>query len=279
MNSLELVRKLYEGEVDIDALDQEMRDELDHLIEAKDALSALPRKKPSADLIDAVVAGSRLPAASGGALTLILTNRFMQRLAAAAVVVVAVGVGYLTLTTDGLLPVDKQDVGALAPESASAVASREAEMKDEVSNEPVMEDSNVRSLGEDAKPSAPTRSLGKENAQMGAALAIEGLERRSRDDNMALPEEEMTPSDLAFAEIDSDIVMASTDSAENEESELLTWDQEEEALTTFFWQVQALDGRSPDDDWDEAVPLEGSFEQLEKQRPHGGRWLETGNQR
>lgn len=274
MDSLELVKKLYEGEIDLEVLAQDEREELEHLIEAKDALSALPRNRPPAGVVDAVVAHARGTKAGGGSLTLVRTGRMLQRLAAAAIVVVAVGVGYLTLRTDGLLPIEQQEMGARSTETEKMDSPRASELKDEVANAPILAESNQKPQAEPSRQ-APTVALGRESGQVGNTFAMEGLERRSRDNDMVLPEEEMAPADMLLAGDDA----VRLDSSFDEDSELLRWDEEEEALTTFFWQVQALQERSPDEEWEEAVPLEGSFRHLEKQRPHDGRWLETGRQR
>ncbi len=51
------------------------------------------------------------------------------------------------------------------------------------------------------------------------------------------------------------------------------WDDRVE-LQTFYWQVQALGQRSPAFEWEEAVPLEGSFRNLEGAKRDPA-WLEV----
>ncbi len=275
MNSLELVRKLYEDDADLDALRKELdegsREELQHLIEARDALSGLPHQRPSAGVIDAVVSNAMESRAERRpALTLILANRTLQRLAAAAVVVVAVGVGYLTLTNDGLLPVENKETAMVAPESPAVAESSQFAAKDEEVAQNERSEAGAAQEAEPLQRSAP--AMAARQKVVGTVTTGEGLATASRDDDMIL-------ADAVSGADAGNSIDTVADKARADGRELLSWDDEGEALNTLFWQVRALDGRSPDDKWEEAVPLEGSFERLEKQQPGSNRWLQTGTQR
>ena len=279
MNSLELVRKLYDGEIDIEALekdlDEDARQELTQLLEAKAALEALPRSRPSPGVIDRVVAEARRSEGES-TMTLILTNRMLQRLAAAAVVVVAVGVGYLTLRTDGVLPVDRANAPAVASESPAVTRGQGgAKAPDEEMEEAPAESMNFADQVEQ-KPAPPAiaaspdegrerdRSVFREDFdEVGALAAAEPSSEAAGDHLHAVLGREALLADSSLRKEGKD------------DTGLMTWDLEEEAFRTFFWQVRALDGRSPGEDWEEAVPLEGSFERLEKQQPGNDGWLKT----
>ncbi|HUF09405.1 MAG TPA: hypothetical protein VMO47_08805 [Rhodothermales bacterium] len=279
MNSLELVRKLYDGEIDIEALakdlDEDARQELTQLLEAKAALEALPRSRPAPGVIDGVVAEAVRRKEARSTMTLILTNRMLQRLAAAAVVVVAVGVGYLTLRTDGILPVDRANAPAVSSEPTVALGQAGAKEPDEEMAEAPAESMNFADQVEQ-KP-AP------------AAIAASPDEGRERDRSVFRQDFDEVGA-LAAAEPSSGsagdhlpavlgreafLADSSLKKEGEDDSGLMTWDLEEEAFRTFFWQVRALDGRSPGEDWEEAVPLEGSFERLEKQQPGNDGLLKT----
>lgn len=280
MNSLELVRRLYEGEKDPDALakelDESAMEELRQLVEAKDALEALPRRKPPQRLVDAVVAEA-MRNERPSPLMLILNNRTLQRMAAAAVVVVAIGVGYLTLTRTGIGPLDAKDEPAFSNE-APAVSEKRQDLGKEADEDGALADTEMeRSNLAGSKPAAPAAPepakddvgafRSRDFNEVGAMAEAEPPAEEAGDDHFAVSELQTAFGDTSLKEEGA------------EARELLTWDQEEEALRTLFWQVQALENRSPGDDWEEAVPLEGSFEMLEKQQPGGKRWLQTGSQR
>ena len=280
MNSLELVRKLYDGEIDIEALekdlDEDARQELTQLLEAKAALEALPRSRPAPGVIDGVVAKAVRRNEARSTMTLVLTNRMLQRLAAAAVVVVAVGVGYLTLRTDGVLPVDRANAPAVASESpADTRGQAGAKASDEEVEEAPAESMNLadqveQKLAPPAIAASPDEARERDRSafrqdfdEVGAIAAAEPSSEAAGDNLHAVLGREALLADSALKKEGAD------------DTGLMTWDLEEEAFRTFFWQVRALDGRSPGEDWEEAVPLEGSFERLEKQQPGNDGWLKT----
>lgn len=270
MDSLELVRKLYEDGTDLDALGKELdersREELRQLIEARDALSGLPRRKPPGAVLDAVVEKAvRDRRERRPALTLLFAGRTLQRLAAAAVVVVAVGVGYLALRTDSMLPLEQDKTAAVSPEAPAVSEGGTLARKEELAEEVAPLQTDAASEAEPLQGRAPRAAFRQK--------AANGLASGEDVAAAAPPGNEMAPAEA------EETVLDSVTGAKDNSRELLTWDDEEEALRTLFWQVRALDGRSPDDKWEEAVPLEGSFERLEKQQPKSDRWLETGTQR
>lgn len=290
MNSLELVRKLYEDGVDPAKLEQELdeasRDELRQLVEAKDALSSLPRAKPSPGVLDAVVAEAVRGRKPKTGLTLVASGRMLQRLAAAAVVVVAVGVGYLALRTGSTLPVSPDEIEALAREEPARQALSPVdeleEAEGQIAAKPSPDTEAPASSFADAdnndvgrfRSNAPSQPapVGKERGA-GLAMRTERSVADGREDKAVEVERDFTDdldAELHFPAAE----MAAEPEVRSENAELLAWDREEEALRTLFWQVQALGGRSPEEDWEEAVPLEGSFEQLEKQQSGDG-WLQT----
>jgi hypothetical protein len=260
MDTRDLIRKLYDEGVDLEdlekGLDAETREEFGRIVEAKSALDELPRRAPSPSSVDAVKefaadASAARPKPSG--MTLIFGSRTLQHFAAAAAVIAAVGLAYLTIQPPQMPP-DAQ-VG-VAGDVAPATPTVENEAR-----------SNVLGKSESRETSAD---------RIAAAPQVE--EQRS-----FLDKSEPARADDA---IDSAIApslasgLAEEVSGESpvpgfpsDEVESFSWDDERD-LQTFYWQVQALSERSPGDEWEEGVPLEGSFEAIEGAKRDPG-WLEA----
>ncbi|HLE56870.1 MAG TPA: hypothetical protein VJB15_07290, partial [Rhodothermia bacterium] len=200
-----------------------------------------------------------------------------QRLAAAAVVVVAIGVGYLTLRTDGILSVDRDNAPVVASESPALTREGQAGGKalhEEMAEAPAESMKLADRIERKPAPQALADSPDEAHEQDHSAFRLDFDEV---DALAAAEPSSEAAGDHLHSVLGREALLA--DSALKKEGEddagLLTWDQEEEAFRTFFWQVRALDGRSPGEDWEEAVPLEGSFERLEKQQPGNDGWLKT----
>lgn len=251
MNTLDLIRKLYDESKSPqelrEGLDEDTRAELDRLVEAKDAMGSLPRRRPSKAAREAVTefAGGVEPE-KRAAMTLILGSRFVQRFAAAAVILVAVGIGYLVVRPPEPAPEDGET-------SIARQMAREKEAP-APATEPVPR-SNLADRAEEAPRRSATESSA--GARADELLAMEAPTEWRADDSV--------DSD-AFADADAPGLAGRTLAAktlgEDRIDSPMLWEEERE-LQTFYWKFQALAERSPDDEWEEAVPLEGSFQVIE----------------
>lgn len=262
MNTLDLIRRLYDEDKSLEelaeGLDEETRAELERLVEAKEAMESLPPRRPSKAALDAVTAfaGGRKPERRPR-MALLLGSRFVQRFAAAAAVVVAVGVGYLTLRTPQPAPEAERDVvtGQMAPESEAPAPAAEPAPRPNLA---------------DGAEEAPSRRAPEESAEARGddeVLAMDAPALWRTDDSVdgdkvgnagARALAGRTPVAKAAGEDEIDDSILWTD----EIGSPMLWEEERE-LQTFYWKVQALTKRSPDDEWEEAVPLEGSFQMIE----------------
>jgi hypothetical protein len=213
-------------------------------------------------------------------------NRPLQRLAAAAIVVVAVGIGYLTLRTDsglkfeleGQSPVATEETeSAFLTEGVEELQQRTGETGQEKSL--AMRDNALAGSSADDSPTEEAAAPEPARRMARTIVGNDGEEAPALAAKEAKPRSDVADEEFAMADMDAFALDTAVLDEVGEAGELLSWDQEEEALRTFFWQVRALDRRSPAEEWEEAVPLEGSFEQLEKQQPGSIRWLQTGSER
>jgi hypothetical protein len=245
MKTLELIRRLYDENADPadleQDLDEEGRSELREILEAKNALEALPPRSPSVDSLAAVAqtlrsADEKNQAPKRRGLALILHPSLMHRYAAAAAVVVAVGIGYLTLRS---------------PETQIDVIQTQLAKKTDADQ--ILGESIAGEAVSSDKPSPATMEEKEGVAEKDELAAASIASEESFDDSVGSVGRTRMDQDhsaLVAAPIDGLV-----------ESDL--WDDESD-FQTFYWQVQALGERSPNEEWEEAVPLEGSFEILNR---------------
>lgn len=261
MKSLDIIKKLYDGDVSPRELERELSEEeiseLRQLVEAKRAVESLDRHRPSAASIAAIneVAIQNAKQSTSTTLRLILASPVLQRFAAAAVIIVAVGVGYMSVT----LPLESVE---------SAQNSPAAQKSDDQS----AENAPNKSVQE------PERPYLNEQDFAAAPLVVEEdiffdemqtLDATTRQDSFASVG--MSTAELA-ATRNQGRTLAAAATVTPPELEEFNWD--EEPIQTFYWQVQALSERSPSDDWEESVPLEGSFQRLESSAADRG-WIQA----
>lgn len=248
MDMLDVIRKLYDENADPAelerGLDEERRAELRRLVEAKEAVDALPPRRPSAASLKAVTASAgKAPARNRGRLSLILGPRFIQHFAAAAAVIVAVGIGYLTIKSPDL-----------NVESVDTELTDEGMSQDRPIGQGVV---GGRFEAEEVASNLPSRSNIESTPAAALLSEVDAVVESHLLNDSVKSRRAAQPDDYSYA-AGADLVGA-VDTAGHD---TMAWDDKLK-FQTFYWQVQALGERSPDDDWDEAVPLEGSFRNLE----------------
>lgn len=235
MDSNELIRKLYDEGTDPSELEamlsEEERLELRRVVEVKRALEDLPRRGPAKASLDAVLEHAGSPPDRRPGLFRIVGGGFLPRFAAAAAVLIAVGVGYLVLSTSGP-QVHMSDLEVAAPAPSD--------------DEPALAKEGAQAARESFKPETSPKSTDFAAELQEEQLADSVIPRRRNEPGMSA--------------MGARGLMAGTGSESGTPAS--AW-EDDEVFQTFYWQVQALSERSPDDGWDEAVPLEGPFEALD----------------
>jgi hypothetical protein len=252
MNSNDLIRKLYDEGADPRDLEkdlgEESRAELRKIVEAKEVLEGLPRRGPSASTISAILEEAGSTRTGAPRLSLLISPRFVQRFAAAAAVLIVAGIGYLTVTSNSAeIGIEEAEL-AYEQDPSDEMAKSESAERVLRSPEPSAE-SPAPALAERQDVEAPREGLAAETPREELFDTLEP--KRSAKPGMSAYG---ARGILAGADRDGDDNLGAT-----------YW-EDDEPFQTFYWQVEALSRRSPDDGWEEAVPLEGSFRQADSTR-------------